>query len=289
MEINNVTIGPGDQENLNNNNNLDNLDTIPQYNSEFPDNMNSTLTLDNLENMNPLRVAPWSSDFNTCHTIENLNATFQIELNRDIQNMINIHQDMVQLLNDRFTTEINEEDEEIIEHKKRIEGGMKSFELLTKDFQAQQKKTLLAEEEFKKALEETSKDTEKIKEFTAFMIQLDSKYDDPEIKNLNQSMIDISEKIKKNSRCEELKKEYHKQIYVMKYYLHHFIKKINSGNLGSTCSLCLTRCVDTFMDPCGHTACSACIEELKGRGSEYNINCFLCRKVVNKFHKLYFT
>ena len=77
-------------------------------------------------------------------------------------------------------------------------------------------------------------------------------------------------------------------MYILKYYLHHFIKKMNHGNIGSTCSLCLQKPVDTFLNPCGHTGCKECIETLKKREGEYNTNCFLCRQRVNSFHKIYF-
>ena len=59
------------------------------------------------------------------------------------------------------------------------------------------------------------------------MFQMDSKYKDPEIKSLNKTMIDISDKIRKNSKCEELKNEYQKQNNFMKYYLHHFIYSLS--------------------------------------------------------------
>ena len=284
--------GPGDQ--LMNNGS----DNIPQNRNQFSnEDMNNPgysfnfENSDNFENMTPLQVAPWISDFNTCNTIENLNTTSNFELNQDIQKIIDIHQDMVGLLSDRFTVELDKEkEEELVEHKKIIENGMKSIELLSDRFQEQQKKTLLAEKKFKEVLSETSDDANKIKDFTTFMIQMDSKYKDPEIKSLNKTMIDISDKIKKNSKCEELKQDYQKQTYLMKYYLHHFIKKLNGANLGSTCSLCLQRQVDTFMNPCGHTGCSECIQMLKeSGGNEYTTNCFMCRKVVIKFQKIYFT
>lgn len=284
--------GPGDQL-------MNNVsDNIPQNRNQFSnEDMNNPgysfnfENLENLENITPLRVAPWASDFNTCQTIENLNATSNFELNQDIQQIIDIHQDMVGLLSDRFTSDAEEEkDKEIVEHKKIIDEGMKSIELLANKFQEQQKKTLLAEQEFKEVLNETSDEANKIKDFTTFMIQMDSKYSDLEISSLNKNMITISEKIRKNSKCEELKKEYQKQTYLMKYYLHHFVKKINGANLGSTCSLCLQRQVDTFMNPCGHTGCSECIQMLKeSGGNEYTTNCFMCRKVVTKFQKIYFT
>lgn len=294
MESNNDetmnNMGPGDQEII-----INNPDPIPNY-DRFPDiDVNSPIiNYENISNVNEslnhIQVSPWGSDFNSCHTIENLNMTSNFELNKDIQEIIDIHQDMVLLLSERFITDLDKEkDEDLLKHKKTIEEGMDSFKLLTKEFQAQQNKTLLAEKEFKLMLEETSKDTDKIKDFTTFMIQLNSKYDDPEIDSLNKTMVKISEKIKNNSKCKELKEEYQKQNYLMKYYLHHFIKGINGGNLGSTCNLCLQRQVDTFMDPCGHTGCSDCILKLKNNGSEYNTNCFICRRHVNRFQKLFFT
>ena len=207
--INNM--GPGDQEII-----INNPGHIPNH----PDNLSDYGIFPDIDVSESLRsishtqVNPWGGDFNSCHTIENLNMTSNFELNKDIQGIIDIHRDMVQLLNERFITDLDKEkDEDLLKHTKIIEEGMNSFKLLTKEFQAQQTKTLLAEKEFKLMLEETSKDTDKIKDFTAFMVQLNSKYDDPEIDSLNKTMVKISKKIKDNSKCKELKDEYQKQNY----------------------------------------------------------------------------
>ena len=77
-------------------------------------------------------------------------------------------------------------------------------------------------------------------------------------------------------------------MYILKYYLHHFIKKINHGNIGSTCSLCLQKPVDTFLNPCGHTGCEDCIKKLQSYGSD-NYNCHICRKPINSFQKIYYS
>ena len=58
--------------------------------------------------------------------------------------------------------------------------------------------------------------------------------------------------------------------------------------MGNTCSLCLQRNVDTYMQPCGHTGCSECIKKLKDKMGDYDCNCFICRKRVEKFGVLYF-
>jgi len=56
--------------------------------------------------------------------------------------------------------------------------------------------------------------------------------------------------------------------------------------MGSTCSLCLQKQVDTFLEPCGHTGCGECIDKYIKRDS--NNNCFICRQTIFKRHKLYF-
>ena len=90
-----MNTGPGDQG--------INPDNIPQDHGTFSmDNSAANFTYENLESITPLRVTPWATDFNTCHTIENLDATSNFELNQDIQRIIDIHQDMVSLLTDRF-------------------------------------------------------------------------------------------------------------------------------------------------------------------------------------------
>ena len=270
------------------------INNLTETNDNIPQNTNYDLPFQEMDNpmlnMTPIQVSPWGGEFNSCNVIEGLNLSSNMELNSDIQQIINIHHDMVHLLSDHFTTVIDKEnDEDIQKHKKIIDDGMKSFTNLFQEFDKQQKKTISLENDFKRILEETNKNIMKLKEFSNFMIQLDSKYDEEEIKQLNRMMIQLSEKIKDNSKCEEMKKEYQKQSYLMKYYFHHFIKSINGANLGSTCSLCLQRQVNTFMEPCGHTACSECIQELKRGGSEYNMNCFLCRKSIHRFHKIFFT
>ena len=61
-------------------------------------------------------------------------------------------------------------------------------------------------------------------------------------------------------------------------------KLINQMNVGSTCSICLQDNVDSYFNPCGHTACSNCIN----KNSEYDRPCPLCRKQVRSIHKLFF-
>ena len=56
----------------------------------------------------------------------------------------------------------------------------------------------------------------------------------------------------------------------------NLLKKINNGNVGNTCSLCLQNPVNKYFNPCGHTACDKCIDHLYEKSEDvYNVNCFL--------------
>jgi hypothetical protein len=48
-----------------------------------------------------------------------------------------------------------------------------------------------------------------------------------------------------------------------------------------TCSICMERMVNTFLDPCGHLACEACL------GRTRSMACPMCRTTVVAFKKMY--
>jgi hypothetical protein len=48
-----------------------------------------------------------------------------------------------------------------------------------------------------------------------------------------------------------------------------------------TCSICMERMVDTFLDPCGHLSCEACL------GRARTMACPMCRTTIQAFKKMY--
>ena len=66
--------------------------------------------------------------------------------------------------------------------------------------------------------------------------------------------------------------------------MHSFIKTINKGNTGTTCNICMSNNIDSYVNPCGHTGCSECLKRLEN----YDMKCFVCRKHVADVRKLYF-
>lgn len=224
---------------------------------------------------------PW--DNNAINIIEDMN-TF-IPENAEIKEVFQIKED---LLVDLSNTILENKDCDIGDHKDKIDIFNGSFKDLLDFFKNQQGIVLRKEKELKDYYDKLDLDIQKISDFGKFLTDIDNKYKDFEATSINRSILEVSKKIKENNSGNNLKKEYEKELYILNYYFHNFIKKINNGNLGNTCSLCLQRNVDTYMNPCGHTGCSQCIKELKDRMGEYNCNCFICRKRVIKFNALYF-
>ena len=181
------------------------------------------------------------------------------------------------------------DDDEIIKHKNIILNFQKSMlDFITK-INEQKDKTFELEKESKSSYEKIKNDIGKLQDFSAFMNTIDTKYSDVVFNDINKSILDVSKKISVDNNHEEIKKSFLKQNYILNLYLDS-IKNMNSLNTGNTCSICFKRSVDTFMEPCGHTGCSECIQTLIQRsGGEFNCNCFYCRKSIIKFHKLYFT
>ena len=205
--------------------------------------------------------------------------------NSEVKGVFQIKEDLLSELNNKELTleDINEEE------KKKMEGFSSQFVEYLDLFVKQQYKVLDLEKELKDYYDKLDLDINKLTDFSKFIADINVKYSkDIDMDNINKSIVEASEKIKEKNKGITIKENYEKELSLLNFYFQNFVKKINNGNLGNTCSLCLQRNVDTYMDPCGHTGCSQCINELKKRMGEFNCNCFICRKGVNKFNSLYF-
>tara|TARA_B100001123_G_C15187869_1_gene978060 strand:+ start:242 stop:967 length:726 start_codon:yes stop_codon:yes gene_type:complete len=239
----------------------------------------------NLSNCSPIEYLndniSWNN--NSTNIIQDMN-TF-IPENKEIKEVFQIKED---LINDLTNNKLEMKNIDIKEHEEKIIKFNDSFKDLLVFFKKQQDLVLKKEQDLKEYYDKLELDSEKLTDFTKFLADINNKYKDFEATSINQSILEVSKKIKENSKGENYKKEYEKELYILNYYFNNFLKTVNNGNLGTTCSLCLQRNVDTYMNPCGHTGCSQCINELKERMGEYNCNCFICRKKVIKFNALYF-
>ena len=226
---------------------------------------------------------------------DNINRT----ASQYVQNIISFHEDnneakeisniYYNLLNQtRESSDKIEDDEEIIKHKNIILTFQNSLSDFLTKINEQKDKTFELEKDSKSSYEKIKNDISKLQDFSVFMHTIDNKYADVVFNDINKSILDVSKKISVDNNHEKIKKNFIRQNYILNLYLDG-IKSMNSLNTGNTCSICFKQPVDTFMEPCGHTGCSECIQTLIQRsGGEFNCNCFYCRKSVFKFHKLYF-
>lgn len=225
------------------------------------------------------------TDFSSVGTSNICDMNNFIPNNSEVKETFDIKEDLLNILNDK-ALELKDIDEEF---KVKMNNFSDLFDENLNFYIKQQYKVLDLEKELKDYFNNLDIDIKKLEDFSKFIVDINTKYDkDIDIDNINKNILNASRKIKDNNINLEIKKKYEKELSILNFYFENFVKKINNGNLGNTCSLCLQRNVDTYMDPCGHTGCSKCIDMLKDKMGEYNCNCFICRKKVNKFGSLYF-
>ena len=114
--------------------------------------------------------------------------------------------------------------------------------------------------------------------------QLD-RYDIDENNKIVENMYIFAKNISENSKINEIKEEYIERKKEMVQYLD-ILKYLNKGNVGNTCSLCLTNNVDIYFDPCGHTCCEECLNRMESIDNE--LICGFCRKNIYRTSKIYY-
>ena len=220
--------------------------------------------------------------------IENLsNSTIQ---DKNIEELLDIKTELLESVNDSFLTDV-EKDEELLKEVKEIDENISVFQKAMEQITKQQQKVLDIEILYKKSIDETKDDLEKINTFKQFLKDIILKFpekDNKEINSIKDDIVSLGKKIQNNNDGSVIRKEYQKELYLLNEY-HRLLRKINNGNVGNTCSLCLQKPVSKYFNPCGHTACEDCIKQLYDKSeSPYNVNCFICRKRINSNHPIYF-
>lgn len=223
-----------------------------------------------------------------CDIIESLSAS--IRANDSKNKLIKIKHELLESMDDGFRSGF-EEDDSIIKEKELISANTSMLEEMLPKIKEQHQKVMEIENLYKKNIKETKEDVKKITTFNEFLKTVVDQFhegNDEEIDAIIDDLVSLSEKIQQKNECHKIRKEYQRELYLLNEY-HTFLKKINTGNVGNTCSLCLQNPVNTYFNPCGHTGCSECIKALyASNGGEYSVNCFICRKRISSNHPIYF-
>ena len=264
---------------------------------EYPEQLIDNDNIQNGQNgqidpMNPMNQMDMNFAINSNYSnyqnfTDNLYRTSFNELGGSPEKIMKIRKEFNDYLINNFTEKLDiNNDEEMKKTIVKIDEALQKINEVMELFDGQQLKVMRLEKELDDNTKAIEKDTEIINDFSSFTEKVSSKYNGIDSDKITECILEICDSIKKNSGNLGLKKEYQKELYVLKYLFHHFIKKINQGNIGSTCSMCMNNQVNTFLEPCGHTCCEKCIERYLDNGN--NSKCFICREIIFKKHKLYF-
>lgn len=226
------------------------------------------------------------SEDSLLETLQQLPEDLRSEGPKTPQALVNqIGNELYTAMQGAFREPPDPEEGELVKHMKLITEFKEISEKLHREFRASLDRAREKEATLRASYAKTQESLDTVRKFSSFLQGLDP--DDHA--ELQQMMVILSEKIRDKDTLSETKDAYQKELYILQNYLYKYLKPLNAGNMGNTCSLCLQKPVDTYMNPCGHTGCSECIQRLQEmNGTETRSHCFFCRKTIHSFHKLYF-
>ncbi len=164
--------------------------------------------------------------------------------------------------------------------KQSLHATVKTVKDVYVHMNSQMKKVNQLENDYKIELETVERNVSKLTDFIDFLNILIVKHDDLDITDIVKGIREIIHTLSDDTRIKQLHDSYKFESSLLQYYIEHFVKPINGGNMGSTCSICMQRSVDRFLDPCGHTICSECLQECHD-------SCFICRSHIIQSKPLY--
>ena len=142
---------------------------------------------------------------------------------------------------------------------------------------------------YNKELKNTKNNILKIESSIKFMKQMEEDYKiDDSIKDIVNKLNDYSKKILENNKLKDTKDKYLAKRKELNSYLY-FIQKLNKWNIASICPICINNKINSYCNPCGHTACKDCLERKPTTGNNLNSNkCPICREYISEIRKLFF-
>lgn len=109
------------------------------------------------------------------------------------------------------------------------------------------------------------------------------------VKTIIDSLTEYIQNLNENDNLKSAKEDYINRLKKMNKHLC-LLHAINSLNISAVCPICITDRIDSYCNPCGHTACKGCFDRNFNRPSNGgNRNkCPICREQIMSIRKLYF-
>ena len=83
---------------------------------------------------------------------------------------------------------------------------------------------------------------------------------DEKVKSIVDSLVDYIKTIDENDKLSEYKESYIHKRKLLNRHLY-LMNKVNNWNTSVICPICISDKVDSYCNPCGHTACRKCLDK----------------------------
>ena len=198
---------------------------------------------------------------------------------------IQIRDNLLNILNNKEILPIDDpdfKDEEIDDIVSKLKGFGENFDTLQKDLDD-------AQEKYQEYFKTTQINIKKINDSIQLIETCNKEYEnDEKVKSIVDSLVDYIKTIDENDKLSEYKSEYIQKRKLLNRHIY-LMNKINNWNTSAICPICITDKVDSYCNPCGHTACRKCLDKTSNIINNINHNkCPICREHIMDIRKLYF-
>tara|TARA_B100001123_G_scaffold189414_1_gene216244 strand:- start:5818 stop:6594 length:777 start_codon:yes stop_codon:yes gene_type:complete len=227
------------------------------------------------------------------------------EENKEILRMLELKGAMLSIFEEKEEIHLTEDelkeihsgDTKINENIAKMDGVLSE---LLDDFNKHQKELNQINKEFQKEYKNIQKNASMVENMIDFIKKLPNEYQNNTVINeIIEKMNKLCSDITKNHKIMQIREEYLQKRKKTEEMLQ-IIKKFNNFNQTNTCPVCFKNQVDHFIDPCGHTFCKECIQQMTEKenseeavelyeiGRNMDTQCCLCRIGVKSVRPLYF-
>ena len=198
---------------------------------------------------------------------------------------IKIRDNLLNILNNKEILSIDDpefKDGEIDTIITKIKGFSENFNTLQKDLDS-------AYEKYQEYFKTTQKNIKKINDSIKLIETCSKEYEsDEKVKSIIDSLTEYIKSIDENDKLKEYKSEYIQKRKLFNRHLY-LINTLNNWNISAICPICITDKIDSYCNPCGHTACRKCLDKNSSIINNINHNkCPICREYIMDIRKLYF-
>lgn len=205
--------------------------------------------------------------------------------NNLIQEPIQIRDNLLNLLNNKDILPIDDSEFKC----EKIDNIINQIKLLNSELLPLQDELEEYHSKYQEEVNQTKENVDKIECSIQFIKTCNKEYEsDEKIKSIIDSLNEYIKTINENDKLKTAKEEYIQKRKLINKHLC-LINSINKLNIAAICPICLTDKIDSYCNPCGHTACNACLDKNSSIVNNVNHNkCPICRERVMDIRKLYF-